>query len=145
MNIRDINMLQFGSRVIFSITALLLIFMDPEYSEAQSSSTNLQEFVGEQIGGNNVNLDKDEFGRTKGKVGDNKVDVLKDEEAGHTTGLFGNETVDIFTDQFGNVTGMIGGKSVNLQKRDGGLLEGNYDGKRIVCDRDPFDNIVCKQ
>lgn len=145
MNIRDNNMRLLGSRARFLSISFLMIVANSAYSEAQSTSTNLQEFVGEQIGGPNVNLDKDEFGRTKGTVGENQVDVIKDEKAGHTTGTFGNSTVDIYTDQFGNVTGLIGGKSVNLQKRDGGLLEGNLNGKRIVCDRDPFDNIVCKQ
>lgn len=138
-------MRQLGSRALLISASFLIIIANSTYSEAQSTSTNLQEFVGEQIGGPNVNLDKDEFGRTKGTVGENQVDVIKDEKAGHTTGTFGNSTVDIYTDQFGNVTGLIGGKSVNLQKRDGGLLEGNLNGKRIVCDRDPFDNIVCKQ
>ncbi len=136
------NLLHF---IIFSSMLFLGGALPSSASHAQSSTTNIQNFLEGQIGGPNVKLDQDEFGRTRGVVGNSHIDIVTDQQAGHTTGVVGGGRMNIYTDQFGNTRGIVNGQSVDLQRRAGGLLEGTIDGKRVVCDQDPFGSITCKK
>lgn len=129
----------------FSLMLILGSALSSTASHAQSSTTNIQNFLDGQIGGPNVKLDQDEFGRTRGIVGNSRIDIVTDKQAGHTTGVVGGGRMNIYTDPFGNTRGIVNGQSVDLQRRKGGLLEGTIDGKRVVCDQDPFGSITCKK